>query len=46
MFLIFIAIQYQEYYVTIYSNSNIVHHDFLRIPDMFCMNYLIESYVE
>lgn len=44
MFLIFVAVRCQRYYVAIYSGSNIyVHHDFLCIPDVFHMNYLIES---
>lgn len=45
MFLIFVVIRCQRYLVSTYADDNLyIYEDFLHIPDMFHMNYLIENY--
>ena len=44
MFLIFVAVRCQRYLVSTYTDDNLyIHEDFLCIPDVFHMSYLIES---
>lgn len=46
IFLLLTSIKSEEYYGIVYMGNKCIHQDFLHIPDMFHMDYLIENYIK